>query len=228
MDFKVAGTKDGITAIQMDTKLSGLNFEIIEETFRQAKIGRDVILEKIAAVLPAPRPELSPYAPRIITIKIDVEKIGTLIGPGGKTIKKIIDASGGKEVISIDIDDDGTVSIASNDPQAAETAMSTIESMTKEFKIGEIYKGIVTDIIKDRNSGKEIGAIVEIAPGKDGMVHISELSNERVPTVSSVVKVGQAVTVKVVAVDADRGRISLSIKQAAAPAPQDHPPKQED
>lgn len=214
MDFKVAGTKTGITAIQMDTKLAGLSFEIIDEALRQAKKGREVVLDKIAAVIPAPRAELSPYAPRIITIQIPVDKIGTLIGPGGKTIKKIIDASGGKEVISIDIDDDGTVSIASTDSDAAAIARSTIESMTKEIMVGEIYNGIVTEIIKDRNSGKEIGAIVEVAPGKNGMVHISELANERVPSVSSIIKIGQAVTVKVMAIDADRGRISLSMKQA--------------
>lgn len=223
MDFKIAGTKNGITAIQMDTKLAGLTSEIIDETFAKAKTAREAILDKITAVIPEPRAELSPYAPRIITLKIDVEKIGTLIGPGGKTIKKIIDDAGGKELISIDIDDDGTVSIASTDPEAANKAKATIEGMTKEIKVGELYDGTVSDIIKDRNSGKEIGAIVEFAPGKDGMVHISELSNDRVPTVSSVVSVGDKVKVKVTAVDAERGRISLSIKQASAGGGQEMP-----
>jgi polyribonucleotide nucleotidyltransferase len=145
---------------------------------------------------------------------VPVEAIGSLIGPGGKNIKKIIDDAGGKELVDINIDDDGTVSISSIDPVAAEKARSVIEGMTKTVTVGEILPGKVTDIIKDRNSGKEIGAIVEFAPGKDGMVHVSELSKDRVPDVSSVVKVGQAVTVKVTAIDAERGRISLSIKQA--------------
>ncbi len=214
MDFKVAGTKQGITAIQMDTKLTGLSFEIIDETLQRAKTARHAIIDMITKVIPAPRPELSPYAPRIITVQIPVDKIGSLIGPGGKTIKKIVDDCGGKELISIDIDDDGTVAIASTDPEAASKAKAIIEGLTTEAKVGEIYQGTVTEIIKDRNSGKEIGAIVEFLPGKDGMVHISELSAERVPDFSSVVKIGQTVTVKVTAVDPDRGRISLSIKQA--------------
>ncbi len=216
MDFKVAGTREGITAIQMDTKLTGLTEGIIEEALAKAKAAREIILDKIEAVIPAPRTELSQYAPRIITIKIPVEKIGLVIGPGGKTIKKIVDDAGGKEVIAIDIDDDGTVSISSTDPEAANMARSAVEGMTKEVKVGEIYTGKVADIIKDRNSGKEIGAIVEFLPGKDGMVHISELSADRVPDVSSVVKPGDTVTVKVVAIDPDRGRISLSIKQATS------------
>ncbi len=214
MDFKVTGTRAGITAIQLDTKLAGLSFEIIEGTFAKAKAGREHVLAKMEEVIAAPRAELSPYAPRIITVQIPVDKIGIVIGPGGKTIKKLVEDAGGKEVISIDIDDDGTVAIASVDPKAAEQARAAIEGMTKEVKTGEIYAGKITDIIKDRNSGKEIGAIVEFLPGKDGMVHISELSADRVPDVSSVVKVGQAVTVKVVGIDPDRGRISLSIKQA--------------
>lgn len=214
MDFKVAGTAKGVTAIQFDTKLAGISWEIIEETFARAKEARMAILEKMAAVLPNPRPELSPYAPRIITVQIPVDKIGTLIGPSGKTIKKIVEDCGGKEVLTIDIDDDGTVAIASADSDAAAKAREIIEGMTKEVKIGEIYEGKVADIIKDRNSGAEIGAIVAFLPGKDGMVHISELAPERVASVSSVVSIGQTVTVKVVGVDADRGRVSLSIKQA--------------
>jgi polyribonucleotide nucleotidyltransferase len=217
MDFKITGTVAGVTAIQMDTKLAGLSWPIIEETFARANTARLAIIEKIKAVIAEPRAELSPYAPRIITIQIPVDMIGTLIGPGGKNIKKIVDDAGGKELISIDIDDDGTVAIASTDPEAANKAKGVIEGMTKVVKIGEIYTGTVSDIIKDRNTGKDIGAIVEFLPGKDGMVHISELANERVASVSSVVKIGQSVTVKVTAVDAERGRIGLSIKQAAEP-----------
>jgi polyribonucleotide nucleotidyltransferase len=218
MDFKITGTKDGITAIQLDTKLAGLSFEIIEETLAKAKAGREHILGIMQTVIPEVRAEMSPYAPRIITVQIPVDKIGSLIGPGGKNIKKIVDDAGGKELISIDIDDDGTVSISSTDSEAAAKAKAVIEGMTKEIKVGEIYEATITDIIKDRNSGKEIGAIAEFAPGKDGMIHISELSNERVPSVSSVVTQGQQVTVKVTAVDTERGRISLSMKQAQAPA----------
>jgi polyribonucleotide nucleotidyltransferase len=227
MDFKVAGTRDGVTAIQMDTKLAGLSWPIIEETFAKAKAARESILDKIAAVIPAPRAELSQYAPRIITVKVPIEAIGSLIGPGGKNIKKIIDDAGGKELVDVNIDDDGTVSISSTDPVAAEKARATIEGMTKTVTIGEILPGTVTDIIKDRNSGKEIGAIVSFAPGKDGMVHISELSQDRVADVSSVVKVGQAVTVKVTAIDAERGRVSLSIRQAD-PSFKPMPPRERD
>lgn len=218
MDFKVAGTVNGVTAIQMDTKLAGLSPEIIQEAMDQAHQARLGILAKMQQTIAAPRAELSPYAPRIISIQIPIDKIGTLIGPGGKNIKKIIDAAGGKELVNVDIDDNGLVAISSTDTAAAEQVRSTIEAMTKEFKIGEIYQGPILEIIKDRNSGKEIGAIVELAPGKDGMVHISEVANERIPTVSSVVKVGQVVKVKVVAVDPERGRISLSIRQAMLPA----------
>lgn len=213
MDFKIAGTKDGVTAIQLDTKISGLTPKMIADTFAQAKIGRLKILSLITAVIPEPRAELSPYAPRITAIKIDPAKIGLVIGPGGKTINKIIEAAGGKEVTAIDIEDDGTVMVSSTDPEASKLAISMIEGLTKEIKIGDVYEGPITQIIMDRNSGKEIGAIVQILPSHEGMVHISEISNDRVQNVSSVVKVGQEVKVQVVDVDPDRGRISLSIRR---------------
>jgi len=214
MDFKVAGTSDGITAIQMDTKLTGLTFEIIEQTLEKAKIGRMTIMDKILAVIPEPRTEMSPYAPRIYTVNIDESKIGELIGPGGKNINTIIAKAGGKELVSIDIEEDGTVLVSSNNPEAANIAVKEIEAQMKTVEVGEVYTGEVKAIQKDRMSGKEIGAIVQILPNKDGMVHISEISKERVASVSSVLKIGQEVKVKVTAVDAERGRIGLSIKQA--------------
>jgi len=172
------------------------------------------IMGKMLDVIPTPKAELSELAPRIITVKINPAKIGELIGPGGKNIQNIILQAGGKEVVAVDIEDDGTVMISSADPKAAEIAQSLVEGQTVEAEVGKIYDGTVTNIQTDRNSGKEIGAIVEFMPGKDGMVHISEIKNERIEKVSSVVKVGDKVKVKVLAVDPERGRVSLSIKQA--------------
>jgi polyribonucleotide nucleotidyltransferase len=213
MDFKIAGTKEGITAIQLDTKISGLTLSMIEETFTQARKARLEILEKMQAVLPAPRKELSPYAPRITTIKIDPSKIGLVIGPGGKTINQIIEAAGGRELVAVDIESDGTVMVSSNKPESTKTAIALIENLTKEIKVGEVYTGPVTQIVRDRKTGKEIGAIVKITPYHDGMVHISELANYHVPNVHSIVKVGDRVRVQVVDVDKERGRISLSLKR---------------
>jgi polyribonucleotide nucleotidyltransferase len=213
MDFKIAGTKEGITAIQLDTKISGLTLSMIKETFDQARKARLEILEKMQAVLPAPRKELSPYAPRITTIKIDPSKIGLVIGPGGKTINQIIEAAGGRELVAIDIESDGTVMVSSHKPESTKTAIALIENLTKEIKVGEVYTGPVTQIIRDRKTGKEIGAIVKITPYHEGMVHISELANYRVPNVHSIVKVGDRVRVQVVDVDKERGRISLSLKR---------------
>ena len=210
MDFKVAGTEQGITAIQMDTKIKGLSLQMVEETLARAKEGRMEIMGKMLAVLPAPRPELSPLAPRITSIKINPEKIGVVIGPGGKMIHKIIEEAGGREVIDIDIEEDGTVLISSVNPEAAAMAQSMIEGLTHEVKPGDIYTGEVVAIQRDRMSGKEIGAIVKITPNQDGMVHISNLANERVETVSSVVKIGDKIQVQVLEVDPERGRISLS------------------
>ncbi len=214
MDFKIAGTRDGITAIQLDIKLQGLSFEIIRQTLEKAKVGRLFILDKMLAVIATPRPSLSQFAPRIESVKIDPSKIGELIGPGGKHINGIIEACGGKEILSIDIEEDGTVLVSSADAQAAQKAIDIIAADTKQVAVGEVYEGKVVNIQKDRNTGKEIGAIVQILPNKDGMVHISEIANERIAKVSDALKVGQKVKVKVVTVDAERGRIGLSIKQA--------------
>jgi polyribonucleotide nucleotidyltransferase len=214
MDFKIAGTKDGITAIQMDTKIPGLTWPIIEQTLTQAYQGRVFILEKMLAVLPEPRKELSPFAPRISMVKIDPEKIGELIGPGGKNINRIIDSAGGKEVTAIDIEEDGTVLISSTDPEAAKIAIAAVESIAKTIEVGEVYEGPIIQIIRDRmDPKKEIGAIVQILPNKEGMVHISQIAKERINLVSDVVKVGDVVKVKVMQIDPEKGRISLSMKE---------------
>jgi polyribonucleotide nucleotidyltransferase len=213
MDFKIAGTKDGITAIQMDTKIAGLTWPIIEQTLTQAYTGRLFIMEKMLAVIPAPREEMSEYAPRIITIRISPDRIGELIGPGGKNINRIIDLAGGKEITNIDIDDTGLVMISSTDSVLAQQAKDEIEDIFREAEIGAIYEGIVEHIITDKmDPRKEIGAIVEIWPGKTGMVHISMVANERIERISDRIKVGDVVKVKVMAVDTEKGRVSLSIK----------------
>ncbi len=214
MDFKIAGTKNGITAIQLDVKIDGLTPEIIETTFAQAKVGRDFIMDAMLKVIAQPRAELSSYAPRITAIKIDPEKIGIVIGPGGKMINKIISECGGKEVLGIDIEEDGTVMVSSTDAEMAKKAISWIEGLTKEVKVGEKYTGTVVQILKDRMKGNEIGAIVQITPNQDGMVHISEIANERIEKVSDHLQVGQEVLVVVTDVDAERGRVSLSIKRS--------------
>ncbi|OGD56775.1 polyribonucleotide nucleotidyltransferase [Candidatus Berkelbacteria bacterium RBG_13_40_8] len=214
MDFKVTATKKGITAVQLDTKLKGIDMAILEEALQKARKANDEILKKIAAVISEPRKELSKFAPRIQTLKIPVDKIGELIGPGGKTIRKMIEDCGGKEVTTIDVEDDGTVTIASTDSEMGKKAISMIEGLTKEVEVGEIYEGPVTDIIKDRMRGNEIGAIVQILPNKDGMVHISQIAEERVEKIGDYLKIGQVVKVKVMEVDKERGRISLSIKAA--------------
>lgn len=210
MDFKIAGSKTGITAIQLDVKNRGLNEPIISDTLLTAKEARLTVLEKIAEVLSAPRPELSKYAPRIITARIDPTKIGEVIGPGGKTINKIIEAQGGREVISVDIDDDGTVMITSADSAKAAAVKEIIESIGTPLEVGQEFEGEVTQIMKDRNSGKEIGAIVQLTANRDGMIHISALGSGRfVNRVTDVVKVGERLKVKINAIDQDRGRISL-------------------
>ncbi|MFA6082492.1 MAG: polyribonucleotide nucleotidyltransferase [Patescibacteria group bacterium] len=213
MDFKIAGTKNGITAIQLDVKIAGLTPEIIHDTVMQAKEGRMFILGEMLKVIPEVRKDLSQFAPRITAIKIDPEKIGIVIGGGGKTINKIVTECGGKEITSIDIDDDGTIMVSSTDPEMSKKAISWIEGLTKEIKIGEKYTGEVTNIVKDRMRGNEIGAIVQITPNQDGMVHISEVAPERIEKVSDVLKVGQTVNVVVTDIDKERGRIGLSIKR---------------
>lgn len=212
MDFKIAGTEQGITAIQMDTKIAGLTMEIVEKTLFQAKKGRAEILGAMLEVIGEPRQNLSKYAPRIEAIKINPDRIGEIIGPGGKNIKKMIDDCGGKEITSIDIEDDGTVMVSSVDPVMGDKAVSMIKAMTREITPGEIVSGEIIDIKKDRMSGKEIGAIVQITPRIDGMIHISQISEKRIEKVSDVLKVGDIVTAKVVEVDPVKGRISLSMR----------------
>lgn len=216
MDFKIAGTSKGVTAIQLDIKIDGLTAEIIHDTFVRAHTARLFVLDKMRAVLAEPRPELSPYAPRITATKIAPEKIGELIGPGGKVINKIIADCGGKEVLTIDIEDDGTVTVASHDAEAAAKAMEMIASITTDIEVGKIYQGEVKAIQRNRESGNEIGAIVQISPRHDGMVHISEISHERIAKVSDVLKPGDKIPVLVKEVDKERGRISLSYKAAKA------------
>lgn len=212
MDFKIAGTAKGITAIQLDVKLLGVKFEVLSDALAKAKSARTEILGCMSAVLPAPRPELSPYAPRITVIKINPELIREVIGKGGETINRIIDECGGADVIKIDIEDDGLVFITSTNAAMATKAEEWIKNITREIMPGEIFDGTVTQIMKDRNGGGEIGAIVELAPGKDGMVHISEFSDSRIRNVSDVVAVGDKLKVKVMEVDKERGRVGLSVK----------------
>jgi polyribonucleotide nucleotidyltransferase len=207
MDFKVAGTKEGITALQMDIKIAGLSREILEKALEQAKRGRMFIMEKMLAVIDKPRPDLSPYAPRIFTMEIDPDKIRDVIGPGGKTIRKIIEETG----VKIDIEDDGKIYICAVDQEAAKGAIRRIERLTKEVEVGESYLGKVTRIMN-------FGAFVEILPGKEGLVHISQLAHERVAKVEDVVHVGDEIIVKVTEID-NQGRINLSCK-AALPKPE--------
>jgi polyribonucleotide nucleotidyltransferase len=198
MDFKVAGTARGITALQMDIKIKGLSHEILEQALRQAREGRLFILDKMLQVISEPRKQLSKYAPRIITIHIDPEKIGKVIGPGGKVIRKIQE----EYDVKVDIEEDGTVFIAATDQMASESAVREIESLTEEVQIGKIYTGRVVRT-------EPYGAFVEILPGVDGMVHISQLADYRAPSVEDVVKVGDEIMVMVVDIDST-GKIRLS------------------
>jgi polyribonucleotide nucleotidyltransferase len=203
MDFKVAGTRQGITTVQLDTKTKGLSKEIVRETLLQAKSGRLRILDAMATCLAEPRPEMSPYAPRIVTFKIDPERIRDVIGPGGKIINEIIDATG----ISIDIENDGLVTVCSANGEAMKRAVDWIHELTREIEVGEMFEnGKVVRIM-------DFGAFVELVPGQDGMVHISELAPWRVNKVNDIVKIGDVIPVKVMEID-DMGRINLSHKQA--------------
>ncbi|MDH5716839.1 MAG: polyribonucleotide nucleotidyltransferase [Spirochaetia bacterium] len=202
MDFKVAGTVEGITAFQMDLKLKGISYEIMEKALMQAKEGRLHILERMNEVLAVPRSDLSANAPRITTIQIDRERIGELIGPGGKNIRSIIEKSGAE----INVNDDGIVSIASNNQQATDIAREMIESQFAEAEINKTYDGIVKRIV-------DFGAFIEIMPGKDGLCHISKISQDRVTAVEDALQIGQQVKAKVIAIDR-QGRINLSIKDA--------------
>jgi polyribonucleotide nucleotidyltransferase len=200
MDFKVAGTTKGVTAIQMDIKIAGINRAILESALAQAHRGRMHILGKMLEVIDKPRPELSPFAPRIITLQIDPDKIRDVIGPGGKIIKKIIEDTG----VTIDIEDDGKVFIAAVDQEAARKAVHIIETLVRDVEVGATYLGKVTRLMN-------FGAFVEILPGKEGLVHISQLARERVAKVEDVVKIGDELLVKVTEIDR-QGRINLSRK----------------
>ncbi len=201
MDFKVAGSKKGITAIQVDIKIHGLTYEIIEEAFRKTHAARNYILDEVMLkAIPQPRENLSPYAPKVVTMRIDPEKIRDVIGSGGKVIQKIVADTGAK----IDIEDDGRVFIFSPDQASGEAAQATILGIVKEPEVGEIYTGKVVRIM-------QFGAFVEILPGKDGLVHISKLDKKRVEKVEDVVNIGDEITVKVIEID-KQGRINLSRK----------------
>jgi polyribonucleotide nucleotidyltransferase len=210
MDFKVTGTREGVTAIQMDIKVAGLTEEILRKALEQAREGRLFILDKMDAVISEPRKEMSEYAPRITTIKINPDKIRDIIGPGGKIIRKITEET----KTSIDIQDDGTVNIGSTNAENTQKAIDWIRSLTREVEAGEIYTGKVTRILP-------FGAFVEILPGKEGLVHISELANYRVPTVEDVVNIGDELEVLVTEIDR-QGRINLSRRALLEPSENGH------
>lgn len=209
MDFKVCGTTDGITSLQMDIKIQGLSRKILEDALGQAREARLDILGQMNKVLAAPRDDVSEFAPRIVTIQVKVDRIRDIIGPGGKMIRAIVEQSGAQ----INVDDSGRVSIASESIASIEKAKRLIEGLTAEAEIGAYYHGIVTRTA-------DFGAFVEILPGTDGLVHISELENHRVNTVTDVVKEGDEVVVKVINID-QTGRIRLSRKAAFGVDPAD-------
>jgi polyribonucleotide nucleotidyltransferase len=200
MDFKVAGTGRGVTGIQLDLKIDGISEEIVRATLDQARDARREILKQMLTTLRQPRTQISSFAPRLIQIHINPEKIGLLIGPGGKTIKGIQETTGAK----VDVDDDGTVYISHMDAAQAEAAKQKIEALTEEVRIGKIYEGRVTSI-------KDFGAFIEILPGRDGLCHISELDDKYVDKVENVCKIGDIMQVKVIAID-DQDRVKLSRK----------------
>ena len=202
MDFKVVGSRKGITGFQVDLKVHGLNWDQVKEAFEIARQGRSDILDYMESVLDTPREELAPTAPRITKVKIDPEKIGALIGPGGKHIRGITESSGAQ----VDIDEDGMVSIYATDAASMESAVSQVNALTAEIEIGTIYEGKVVTV-------KDFGAVVECMPGKEGLVHISELVNERVESVDSICKPGDAMKVKCIDID-NQGRVRLSRKAA--------------
>jgi polyribonucleotide nucleotidyltransferase len=207
MDFKVACTKKGITAIQMDIKVQGITIAIMREAMASAKTSRNFIIDKLAETIAEPRRELSKFAPRMIVVKIDPAKIKDVIGPGGKIINKIIADTG---VTKIDIEDDGSVYITSADGESGDKARTIVENLTKEIAVGQTYQGTVTRIIP-------IGAFVQILPGKEGLVHISQLAPQRVEKVEDVVSIGDSITVKVMEID-PQGRLNLSRKALLGPS----------
>ena len=201
MDFKVGGTKDGITAIQVDIKIDGLTYDIIKEAFERTKVARDYILDNIMLpVIDKPRADISKYAPRILTTKINPDKIKDVIGTGGKVINKIIDETG----VKIDIEDDGRVCVYSSDMESAKKAMKMIDDITREIEAGKVYDGVVSRIMS-------FGAFVDLGGGKEGLLHISKISSKRVEKVEDVLSVGDEITVKVTDID-HQGRINLSMK----------------
>lgn len=206
MDFKVAGTQKGVTGIQLDLKIAGINEEIITRTLEQARIARIELLKTMLSEIRRPRGEISSFAPRLLRTKIDPQKIGLLIGPGGKTIRAIQEETG----TTIDIEDDGTVLIACPNAEGAADALARVEAMAEEIKVGRIYNGTVASI-------KDFGVFVEIAPGKDGLCHISELSDSFVKSIDDVVKLGDKIQVKVIAID-EQNRVKLSRKAVLAEA----------
>ena len=214
MDFKVAGTAEGITALQLDIKMQGINPRLLGDAMSQARDARLKILGKMAETISASRPELSPFAPRVLELKIDVEKIGALIGPGGRNIRAIIEET----KTTIDVKNDGRVMIGSANEESTRRAVKMVEDLTREAKVGEIYTGKVTRIF-------DFGAMVEILPGKEGLVHISELADRRVPSVSDKVQLNDEVTVKVIEIDS-LGRINLSRRAVFAGDSDDSEPRQ--
>ena len=202
MDFKVAGTADGVTALQMDIKIKGLTMEILAQAMAQAKEGRMFIMDKMLEALPQPHDNLSPYAPRIQSIKINQEKIGAVIGPGGKTIRRIQDEAGAK----VDIDDDGTVHISADTEEGMQRALGAVRALTEEVETGKIYTGVVRRLV-------DFGAFVEILPGKEGLVRTSQLADYHVNRPEDVVSMGDEITVMVIEVD-PQGRINLSRRAA--------------
>jgi polyribonucleotide nucleotidyltransferase len=202
MDFKVGGTRDGITAVQVDLKIPGLAWDLVEGAFEMARKARLEILDFMQGVIEAPRADLSPYAPRVHEMQIPVDKIGELIGPGGKNIRRITELSGAQ----IDVEPDGKIRIFASSPESMDLAVREVGLIAAEAEEGKIYDGVVTAI-------KDFGAFVEILPGKDGLVHISELADFRVRRVEDICKVGDPMPVKCIGID-DRGRIKLSRRQA--------------
>lgn len=200
MDFKVTGTTEGVTALQMDMKVHGLPVEILEKAIKQSHEGRMFILEHMLSVLSGPRKEISKYAPRIEKLMVNPDKIGAIIGKGGEMINKITSETGAM----VDIEDSGLVTIAGDSAEKIEKALSWIKSLVEEPEVGKVYEGTVVTI-------KDFGAFVNILPGIDGMLHVSQISDKRVEKVTDVLKMGQKVRVKLVAID-DKGRLSLTMR----------------
>jgi polyribonucleotide nucleotidyltransferase len=216
MDFKVAGTQNGVTGIQLDLKIDGISEAIVRATLTQAREARLSILKTMLGTISRPRPEISPYAPRLLRTHIDPEKIGLLIGPGGKTIRAIQEQTGA----TIEVEDDGTVTIASAESEGAKAALRRVEALTETVQVGKIYEGRVTSI-------KDFGAFVEILPGKDGLCHISELSDDYVNSVHDICKMGDYMPVKVILID-DQDRVKLSRRAALRELEGDQPQPQQE